>query len=356
MNIWRWCLLGLSTTVLFGLFVYLGGSPLTGLSANGTSVEIGSLELDPNTGGTVAITARDVPDGSGLGGYDLTVEFDPQVVQVGEIRGGDPPFANTAAVNVDNATGRARLVAFHTQASGPVGDVVLARLDISATGASGTNSPLRITVISLIDVTGANLAATTTDGAVFIPYQGAIPAIPRFAPPPTPTVAPVSPPESAPNPDPTTRPTTAPVPDPTARPLTAPVPAPIITGGNAGGGGETQVVAPETIVEPTIQTAQEAPAVAPTSQPLTVLSSPPEGMPNATPSATSTGEVQKSPPLSAAPSNIVESPMPVENATVLAEPEPVNALPIWAWALIGLGSIAALIWGGILYLHLRDRV
>ena len=69
-------------------------TPAPDLPQGSARVEVGSANLLNGERGFVPISVRDVTDPGGLGAYDFLLTFDPSVVLVLSVAGGDPPFGS----------------------------------------------------------------------------------------------------------------------------------------------------------------------------------------------------------------------------------------------------------------------
>ena len=155
--------------------------------------------------GTISVTVADLADEDGLGAYDFAIAYNPSVVRVDEVRGGAGAFSAVPVASINDTTGSVRWNAFQSGIPGPIGEILVAELDISVVGGAGASTALTLTVHSIVDSSGEDLPATVTNGVVS-----------RAAPPNTPVPAntPVPQAPATPTPTPTFTPT------PTATPIT----------------------------------------------------------------------------------------------------------------------------------------
>lgn len=173
--------LGLVLVSLVLLTGLLGGRGL--VRAEGATINLNPtpLALGVNGTGFVEVLVGDYSSPGGLGAYTLVIEYDETVVRVTGIDEGDPPFAGgTPAVgneggggpitSIDNDTGEARLLAFQaSEATGPTGNIRIARINFEAAGTSGATSDLRVVVAGLVDAqSGEFVPVTAADGMVTI--------------------------------------------------------------------------------------------------------------------------------------------------------------------------------------------
>jgi cell division septation protein DedD len=152
--------------------------PMSAASAQTVIIADGSADAGATT--TVTVTADDVTD---LANFDITVTYDPAVVNV-------TAAANNAVFGSDTnnfegaSTGAVRLMSFNT-GSGQTGDgILLSTLTLKALGTAGQNSALTLTTNSLMDSSEGDITATIDTG-VFTVSSGTHPT-------PAPTVTPTS--------------------------------------------------------------------------------------------------------------------------------------------------------------------
>lgn len=147
------------------------------------TVEVGSVTLVTGERAYVPIAIRDITDPDGIGAYDIFITFDPAVVQVAAVFGGDPPFGpgvlpkeegeqvgSVPIHRINNKEGWVAIVDFQaSRIPGPTGDLVVAYLEVEAVGGAGTLSPLGLEVRSLPNATeGVNMATSVLEGSVAI--------------------------------------------------------------------------------------------------------------------------------------------------------------------------------------------
>ncbi|MBI4294990.1 MAG: hypothetical protein HY669_02340 [Chloroflexi bacterium] len=140
----------------------IGG--LAGVPGGTATVQVGSAQLAAGAKTVVPITVKDVTSAYGLGAYDLRLTFDPEVVQVDAVQPGDGSFASPAAFNSDNSSGVLLLNGYQPAIQGPTGDATIAQLALTATGGSGSSTALDISVLTLVDGLGNDIAVVEVDG------------------------------------------------------------------------------------------------------------------------------------------------------------------------------------------------
>lgn len=122
--------------------------------------------------GSVDLLVKDFTDSDGLGGYGVTIKFDPAVVEVEAVLSGDPLFDTPICNSVPSTTGNVRCVGFQgSQHPGPTGGIRLLSLSLLAVGAAGSETALGIYGINgdpLIDTFGNGLLVSGVSGQVII--------------------------------------------------------------------------------------------------------------------------------------------------------------------------------------------
>ena len=100
-----------------------------------------------------------------LGAYSVTVAYDPTVVRIASVEGGNTAeFAATPATNADSiASGSAKISAFQTRSlTGPTGVVSVTQLTFNVGGTVTTATALGLTVDQLFDTSANPISATAT--------------------------------------------------------------------------------------------------------------------------------------------------------------------------------------------------
>lgn len=149
------------------------GSDVTGYSAiNGTitalqnNIGVGTVSLPTGAmyNGYVDVYANNIKN-PGIGSYNFTIGFDTTKVIINHIIGGTAPFDGFPQNNIGtgsgkcNTTGQLTFSASQPNSTGPTGNVLLARVNLSVL-ATGTFS-LALTVNSLINAQGSNITPIT---------------------------------------------------------------------------------------------------------------------------------------------------------------------------------------------------
>ena len=108
----------------------------------------------PNITSTVTASAPiEIKNATNIGSCDLTLFFDPSVVRVSNVSGGDFDFISS---NLENTTaGSIRIAAFQGPSAGLNGDVVVANVTFMAVGSVGSSTPLTLDVTTLKDASPA---------------------------------------------------------------------------------------------------------------------------------------------------------------------------------------------------------
>ncbi|MFH1140169.1 MAG: hypothetical protein V1724_00540 [Chloroflexota bacterium] len=201
------------------------GAPPAAEGQGGPRVEIGSIVLAEGGTGQVDVTYRDIPSTGGLSGYYLNLNYDPAVVHIIGVLGGDAPFTaipvpgvGQGILDIDNGTGHAALQTV-LAGNGPwLGDQVVVRLQLEAVGSAGATTSL-IEGFSIAD------AFPNTGGSWWMPdlVGGDVTISPAPTPTPTATATPT------PAPTATRTPTPTPMLTPTPKATHTPTPAPAAT-------------------------------------------------------------------------------------------------------------------------------
>lgn len=132
-------------------------------------VQVGEVTLGPGETGRVALLATGVTDADGVGGFELQVNYDPTVVNVVGVLAGDAAFTTSTGyiiANPDNTAGVLRIVGIQPQIPGPVGELVLAYLEVKAVGNPGAVSALDLLINGLIDSQGFYILTQAVVGQV----------------------------------------------------------------------------------------------------------------------------------------------------------------------------------------------
>ena len=119
------------------------------------TVEVGSVTLATGARAYVPIAIRDITDPDGIGAYHFFITFDPGVVRVAAVFGGDPPFGpgvlpkeegeqvgGVPIHNINNEEGWVVIVDFQaSQIPGPTEDLAVAYLEVEAVAVYGGDPP-----------------------------------------------------------------------------------------------------------------------------------------------------------------------------------------------------------------------
>ena len=190
--------------------------------AGASEVSMGTAQVERDTAVVLPLMIRNVTN---LGSIDLELDYNHAVVIVTNVSGGD---FDLLVPNLEaSAAGHVRVVAFQTASPGLTGSVVLARLTLTAVGAPGSTSTLKISMNKLTDATPQcrDLLYSITNGTFTIKsssgpssvlisgYSGAY-VLPAASPPPSKRPEPVS---------------AKPAPSATTTPLISRSPAPSVT-------------------------------------------------------------------------------------------------------------------------------
>ncbi len=147
----------------------------------GTGVYVGSATLAVGKGARLPVVVKNVTATAGLGAYDFRVSYNPAVIRVDDVIGGKAPFGAIAAKNIDNAAGQVAFNGFQAAQTGPRGDVLVAYLAVTAVATTWSTTPINTTIVTLVDTTGANIAATAVRSYVSVLPSPAVASV-RLAP------------------------------------------------------------------------------------------------------------------------------------------------------------------------------
>jgi len=134
---------------------------------SGTIVQADQGTLVVGSSGQVAVSVNNITDISGLGAYDLRIDYNPGIIQLTGVTGGAAPFSGSPTANINNTLGRVTFNAFQTSA-GPTGNIIVAYLLVNAVGFAGQVSPLTVTITTLASANGDSLPASPVHGSVTI--------------------------------------------------------------------------------------------------------------------------------------------------------------------------------------------
>ena len=109
------------------------------------------------------IWVQGLDDAGQLGGYDITLAYDPAVIRVDSVDGGDAPFDGTPGFTMDAAKGEVTLSSV-LSVGGPSAGARIARINISAVGELDDSSVITFTSAELIDGSNRTISATVESG------------------------------------------------------------------------------------------------------------------------------------------------------------------------------------------------
>lgn len=140
--------------VLFGLAAVLAmvTSASRPVLADHTTLALlpSPLLLSPGDQGVLDVWMFGLDGSERITGYELTLGYDPAVIIVDAVTGGDSQHATTPAHVINNEAGRVRLNSTRTQA-GPAEDVLIARISVTAAGNLGASTTLTFESVVLTD-------------------------------------------------------------------------------------------------------------------------------------------------------------------------------------------------------------
>ena len=134
------------------------------------SVAIDDVSVGPGTAGfLIPVRMVGIP-APGLGSYSVIVNYDPSVITIDAVLGGEPaasPFNGPIFPNL-NTPGEVRFNGFNAQLAGPTGNFIVANLRANALGTLGSATTLVLTITALADAFGLDFAPApaTVNGSV----------------------------------------------------------------------------------------------------------------------------------------------------------------------------------------------
>ena len=145
-----------------------GQQPLQGGGGTAT-VQVGSALLTQGQQAQIFVKVKSITDPDGLGGYDFKITWDPTVIDVLSVGGGDGPFSGSPTQNIDNVSGVVKFNAIQSSLLGPTADTIVDYLTVKAIGPVLSDTNLVITVTSLVEAAeGALITVTTQNGYIAI--------------------------------------------------------------------------------------------------------------------------------------------------------------------------------------------
>jgi len=143
--------IGIGGWLILVLGIGLAGLFLTPIViAKGCKILVEDFEVESEGNVNVAIK---IENGVNVGSLDLTLFFDPSVVRVSNVSGGDFDFIFS---NLENTTaGSIRIAAFQGPSAGLNDNVVVANVTFMAVGSVGSSTPLTLDVTTLKDASPA---------------------------------------------------------------------------------------------------------------------------------------------------------------------------------------------------------
>ena len=143
--------IGIGGWLILVLGIGLAGLFLTPIViAKGCKISVEDFEVE--SGGNVNVAIK-IENGANVGSLDLTLFFDPSVVRVSNVSGGDFDFIFS---NLENTTaGSIRIAAFQGPSAGLNDNVVVANVTFMAVGSVGSSTPLTLDVTTLKDASPA---------------------------------------------------------------------------------------------------------------------------------------------------------------------------------------------------------
>ncbi len=145
-------------------------TPYVSIPAGTATVAIGDARIGSGQRALVPITVTNIPTSRGLGGYTVRINFDPAVVHLVSVAGGDPPFNGAPVSNINNTEGWVVVVGLQVATlNGPRGPITVANLEVEAVDAWTGATTLGLHVTELFDTYADPIAATEVHGWVRVP-------------------------------------------------------------------------------------------------------------------------------------------------------------------------------------------
>ncbi|KKP92672.1 MAG: Ig domain protein group 2 domain protein [Parcubacteria group bacterium GW2011_GWA1_36_12] len=200
-----------------------------------------NVSIDPvvtNTGLNQNITVQvRINNVTNLGGYQFTLNFDPQVIKISSITNSDWLASTGRTVgplsSIDNTNGIATAGAFSFgTTNGPSGDNVLATINLTTVGLG--SSALDLQDVLITDISAQTINTIATDGSINILAASPTPVasitpVPTPVVSPTPIATPIATPVASVSPNPSTSPSTTPTPTGSASAtLSLALPSPLV--------------------------------------------------------------------------------------------------------------------------------
>ena len=140
------------------------------VNANHTFIEISPNPLFLTPGGidVLDLWVRGMDDSHQLSSYNITLSFDPNVIKIDGVVGGDAPFDDTPDFTLDTAKGEVTVIA-NPSTGEPSQEALIARLNVTAVGELDDSSPITFKSAKLTDGTDPPVSvAAATDATVNI--------------------------------------------------------------------------------------------------------------------------------------------------------------------------------------------
>ena len=133
-------------------------------TVSNTAVMVGTSVVAKGGTTTIPVTIIFTPEG-GLAGYNISIGYDPSIIQIYDISAGESPFGGPPIFSVNKEESIVNIVGFHGERPGPVGR--MNALNFQVTGLARGASLLEITVKDLVNaIDSTSWPATTSSGSV----------------------------------------------------------------------------------------------------------------------------------------------------------------------------------------------
>jgi hypothetical protein len=134
---------------------------LPALAGPATTVNIGSANGQPHQ---LVVVPISIQTDEFLGSATIWLDFNPAVVKVNDVSWGD---LEDVTANVNNFSGRVRMVAAYGHAPGKTGNIKFADVTFEAIGSPEATSPLTITVVEMFNFAVQAITPSAINNGIF---------------------------------------------------------------------------------------------------------------------------------------------------------------------------------------------
>jgi Ca2+-binding RTX toxin-like protein len=150
-----------------------GGGPQSAVASSAVTnsshsaiTTVGSAIVPNNGTGSVPVTIN-INDVQGLGGYTIQVNFDPAVIRIDSVTGGQAPFNGAPTANLNNPD-KVIFTAAIPDLPGPTGSLIVAYLNFTALGSPGSETILDLSVRDMVNAVPDDVPSTAIDGTIVV--------------------------------------------------------------------------------------------------------------------------------------------------------------------------------------------